>query len=154
CDMVGVIGSVVFWAVVIQCAEALKILLGRDSDLHGSLMAYDLWSNRFQQIKAARDPRCGVCVEHQYAYLEQGGATHVSMCGRNSVQIHQACSRALDLVQVKARLEGFGPVQANDFLLKCSLDPYELTVFPDGRVIVKGIQDPAVARSVYARYIK
>ena len=54
---------------------------------------------------------------------------------------------------LKARLERFGPVLANDFLLKCSLESYELTVFSDGRVIVKGTQDPAVARGLYARYI-
>ena len=116
-------------------------------------MAYDLWSNRFQQVKAPRDPQCRVCVAHEFAYLEQGGPTHISMCGRNSVQIHQTESRALDLAALKARLERFGPVQANEFLLKCSLDSYELTVFPDGRVIVKGTQDPAVARGLYARYI-
>ena len=153
CDTVGVIGPAVSWAAAIQCTEALKILLGRESELHGSLLAYDLWSNHFQQVKAARDPQCAVCVAHQYVYLEQGGATHVSMCGRNSVQIHQAESRSLDLAALKARLERFGPVLANEFLLKCSLDSYELTVFPDGRVIVKGTQDPAVARGLYARYI-
>ena len=153
CDTVGVIGPAVSWAAALQCTEALKILLGRESELHGSLLAYDLWSNHFQQVKAARDPQCAVCVAHHYAYLEQGGATHVSMCGRNSVQIHQAESRSLDLAALKARLKRFGPVLANEFLLKCSLDPYELTVFPDGRVIVKGTQDPAVARGLYARYI-
>ena len=117
------------------------------------LLAYDLWSNRFQQVKAPRDPQCTVCVDREFAYLEQGGSTHISMCGRNSVQIHQSESRELDLAQLKARLEQFGPVLSNDFLLKCSLDPYELTVFPDGRVIVKGTRDPAVARGLYARYI-
>jgi adenylyltransferase/sulfurtransferase len=153
CDTVGVISPAVSWAAAIQSTEALKILLGRQSELHGSLLAYDLWSNRFQQVKAPRDSKCSVCVGHEYAYLEQGGATHISMCGRNSVQIHQAESRALDLAALKARLERFGPVVANEFLLKCSLDPYELTVFPDGRAIVKGTQDPAVARGLYARYI-
>jgi adenylyltransferase/sulfurtransferase len=153
CDTVGVIGPAVSWAAAVQSTEALKILLGRPSELHGSLLAYDLWSNRFQQVKAPRDPQCRVCVGHEYAYLEQGGATHISMCGRNSVQIHQSESRALDLAQLKARLAQFGPVLANEFLLKCSLDPYELTVFPDGRLIVKGTQDPAVARGLYARYI-
>ncbi len=153
CDTVGVIGPAVSWAAALQSTEALKILLGRESELHGSLVTYDLWSNHFQQVKTARDPRCSVCVAHRYAYLEQGGATHVSMCGRNSVQIHQSVSRALDLAALKVRLERFGPVLANEFLLKCSLDPYELTVFPDGRVIVKGTQDPAVARGLYARYI-
>jgi adenylyltransferase/sulfurtransferase len=153
CDTVGVIGPAVAWAAAIQSTEALKILLGRHSDLHGSLLAYDLWSNRFQQVKVSRDAQCRVCVNHEFAYLEKGGATHISLCGRNSVQIHQTQARALDLAELKARLERFGPVQANDFLLKCSLDPYELTVFPDGRVIVKGTQDPAVARGLYARYI-
>ncbi len=153
CDTAGIIGPAVSWGAAIQCTEALKILLGRETELHGSLLAYDLWSNRFQQIKAARDPECRVCGAREFVYLERGAASHISLCGRNSVQIHQTEPRALDLAALKARLERFGPVQANDFLVKCSLDPYELTVFPDGRVIVKGTQDPAVARGLYARYI-
>lgn len=153
CDTVGVIGPAVAWAAAIQATEALKILLGREADLHRALLTFDLWSSRFQQVRPARDPDCRVCAAHQYLYLEQGGATHISLCGRNSVQIHQTESRALDLAALKSRLEQFGPVLINEFLLKCTLDPYELTVFPDGRVIVKGTRDPAVARSVYARYI-
>ena len=34
-----------------------------------------------------------------------------------------------------------------------SADPYELTVFPDGRAIVKGTSDTGIARSLYARYV-
>jgi molybdopterin-synthase adenylyltransferase len=153
CDTVGVIGAAISWAVAIQTTEAFKILLGRESELHVSLLAYDVWTNRFQQVKASRDPGCPVCAGHEYTYLEQGGATHVSMCGRNSVQIHQSESRGLDLAALKTRLEQFGPVLAHEFLLKCSLEPYELTVFPDGRVIVKGTQDAAIAKGLYARYI-
>ncbi len=153
CDTVGVIGPAVSWAASLQTTEAMKILLGREDELHRSLITYDLWTNRFQKVDAPRDPACVVCATHEYLYLEQGGATHVSMCGRNSVQIHPAESRGLDLVALKARLEKFGRVQANDFLLKCSLDSYELTVFPDGRVIVKGTHDPAMARKIYAQYI-
>jgi molybdopterin-synthase adenylyltransferase len=153
CDTVGVISPAVSWAAAIQVTEALKILLGRESDLHGFLLAFDLWSNRFQQVKPARDPQCRVCVNHEFSYLDGGGPTHISLCGRNSVQIHQAESRTLDLAALKVRLEQFGPVRANEFLLQFALDPYQLTVFPDGRAIIKGTQDPAVARSIYARYI-
>ena len=153
CDTAGVIGPAVSWAAAVQSTEALKILLGRESELHGSLVTYDLWSNHFQQVKAPRDPQCQVCVGREFSYLEQGGASHISMCGRNSVQIHPSQSQGLDLAALKTRLERFGPVLANEFLLKCSLHPYELTVFSDGRVIVKGTQDPAVARGLYARYI-
>jgi adenylyltransferase/sulfurtransferase len=153
CDTVGVISPAISWAAAIQVTEVLKILLGREADLHGSLLAYDVWTNRFQQIKPVRDPQCRVCAKQEFAHLEEGGPTHISLCGRNSVQIHQAESRQLDLAALKMRLEQFGPVRANDFLLQCTLDPYQLTIFPDGRAIIKGTQDPAIARSIYARYI-
>jgi len=44
-------------------------------------------------------------------------------------------------------------VRQNDFLLRFRVAPYEMTVFADGRAILKGTQDPAVARSIYARFI-
>jgi adenylyltransferase/sulfurtransferase len=30
---------------------------------------------------------------------------------------------------------------------------YELTVFPEGRAIIKGTSEPAIAKGLYARYI-
>ncbi len=153
CDTIGVIGPAVAWVAAVQVTEVLKILLGREEELHGSLLTYDVWKNRFQQVKPRIDPRCPACGAREFTYLERGGPTHITLCGRNSVQIHQHESRALDLEALKARLEQYGPVRSNTFLLKCSLDPYELTIFPDGRAIVKGTQDPAVARSLYAKYI-
>jgi len=153
CDTVGVISPAVSWAVAIQVTETLKILLGREAELHGSLLAYDVWENRFQQVRPRRDPQCRACGAREFLYLERSGPTQISLCGRNSVQIHQTGSRALDLTVLEARLERFGPVKANEFLLKCFLDPYELTIFSDGRAIVKGTRDPAVARGIYAKYI-
>jgi len=153
CDTVGVISPAVAWAAAVQVTEALKILLGREADLHHSLLGYDLWKNHFQSIKPARDPQCRACAARDFVYLRGAGPTRISMCGRDSVQIHQSEARGLDLQALKTRLEQFGPVRANEFLLKCFLDPYELTIFPDGRAIIKGTQDPAVARSLYAKYI-
>jgi molybdopterin/thiamine biosynthesis adenylyltransferase len=153
CDTAGVVSPAVSWAAAIQVTEALKILLGRESELHGSLLAYDVWDNRFQQVKPSIDPQCRACGVREFSFLERGGATHISLCGRNSVQIHQTDPRSLDLMALKMRLERLGPVRANEFLLRCVLDPYELTVFPDGRAIIKGTQDPAIARGIYAKYV-
>jgi adenylyltransferase/sulfurtransferase len=150
---VGVISPAVSWAAAVQVTEALKLLIGREEDLHHSLIGYDLWKNHYQSLKPSRDPQCRACGTRDLIYLRGAGPTHISMCGRNSVQIHQSEGRGLDLQALKARLEQFGPVRANEFLLKCFLDPYELTVFPDGRAIIKGTQDPAIARSLYAKYI-
>lgn len=46
-----------------------------------------------------------------------------------------------------------GTVRHNEFVLKFWREPYEMTLFPDGRAIIKGTVDPAVARSLYAKYV-
>lgn len=153
CDTVGVISPAVAWTAAVQVTETLKILLGREEELHGALLAYDVWKNYFQQVKPKVDPQCRACGARDFVHLEGGGPIHTTLCGRNAVQIHQRESRTLDLAALKTRLEQFGPVRGNEFLLKCILDPYELTVFPDGRAIIKGTHDPAVARGLYAKYI-
>jgi len=153
CDTVGVIGPAVSWAAAIQVTEALKILMGRQQELHGAMLAYDIWTNQFQVVRPRRDPQCRVCGAREFAYLNRTGPTHTGLCGRDSVQIHPATSRQLDLAELKTRLEKCGRVRSNEFLLIFSVDAYELTIFPDGRAIVKGTHDPAVARSVYAKYI-
>jgi molybdopterin-synthase adenylyltransferase len=153
CDTAGVIGPAVAWAAAVQVTEALKILVGRPEDLQGSLLAYDVWKNRFQQVKPKMDQGCRACGARDFVHLQGRRAAYVSLCGRDSVQIHQRESRKLDLKALQTRLARFGPVKANDYLLKCLLEPYELTVFPDGRAIVKGTQDAAVARGLYAKYI-
>lgn len=153
CDTEGVIAPAVAWAAAVQVTEAVKIVVGREAELHGSLLSYDVWKNRYQQVKPAIDPRCRACQTRDFTYLAGDGAAHTALCGRNAVQIRQGTSRRLDLATLKTRLERFGPVRANGFLLQCRLDAFELTVFPDGRAIVRGTEDPAVARGVYAKYI-
>jgi adenylyltransferase/sulfurtransferase len=76
------------------------------------------------------------------------------LCGRDSVQIHER-GRKLNLDELGHRLRGAASthVRSNDFLLRFCVSPYEVTVFADGRAIIKGTKDPAVARALYARYI-
>ena len=74
------------------------------------------------------------------------------MCGRNSVQIHER-RRPIDFAEMQRRLAAHGLVRHNDFVLKFSRQPYEMTLFPDGRAIIKGTTDPSIARSLYARYV-
>jgi len=154
CDTVGVISPAVAWAAAIQVTEALKILTGRETELHGKLLAYDVWKNTHQQITPRIDPQCRACQQRRFTYLEGDAHSHTTLlCGRNSVQIRQPAGQALDLATLRTRLESMGSVRANGFLLRCQLDQYELTVFADGRAIVKGTDDPAMARKIYAQYV-
>jgi molybdopterin/thiamine biosynthesis adenylyltransferase len=153
CDTVGVLGSIVNLIASLQVAEALKILSGRKSALHGHLISADVWSGHFQSIAPERNPDCRACVHRSFSYLQGDAQPHITMCGRDSVQIHER-SRTLDLKALQERLSRIvSDARCNDFLLRFRVSPYELTVFSDGRAIIQGTTDPAVARSLYAKYL-
>lgn len=157
CDTVGVLGAAVGVIASLQAAEAMKLLTGSAAALHGKLISCDVWTGQYQAIGVARDPNCRACGRRVFKYLEGEAQPHVTMCGRDSVQIHER-SRQLDLATLGKRLASTGSaVRHNDYLLRFHVaqgeQGYDVTVFADGRAIVKGTRDPAVARSVYARYI-
>ncbi|HSY60065.1 MAG TPA: ThiF family adenylyltransferase [Terriglobales bacterium] len=154
CDTTGVLNAAVGVIASIEAAEATKILVGKPEALNGKLISCDVWSGRFQSIRVERNPDCRACGRREFIYLEGHAQPHVSMCGRDSVQIHER-RRALDLAELGRRVAGASAseVRNSEFLLRFRVAPYELTVFPDGRAIVKGTQDPAIARSLYARFI-
>jgi adenylyltransferase/sulfurtransferase len=154
CDTAGVLNAAVGVIASMQAAEAIKILAGKPEALHGRLISCDVWSGRFQSIRVARNAECRACAKREFTYLEGEAQPHITMCGRDSVQIHER-SRQLNLGDLSRRLAGASAaeVRNNEFLLRFRVPPYEVTVFTDGRAIVKGTKDPAVARSLYARYI-
>jgi molybdopterin-synthase adenylyltransferase len=153
CDTIGVLGPIVNLVASMEVAEALKLLSGRVEALSGRLVSCDVWSGRFQSVKVARAVDCPVCMRQEFAHLDGEAQPHITMCGRDSVQIHER-GRLLDLAALRQRLSpAVDDVRQNDFLLRFRVAPYEMTVFADGRAILKGTQDPAVARSIYARFI-
>ena len=153
CDTVGVLGSAAGVIASIEAAEAMKLLLGRAESAGGRLVSFDVWSGRFQSVGVARNPECRACARRDFRYLEGDAQPHLTMCGRDSVQIHER-RRQLDLVALGRRLAPtVAEVRENGFLLRFRVPPYEMTVFADGRAIIKGTRDTSVARSLYARYI-
>jgi adenylyltransferase/sulfurtransferase len=153
CDTVGVLGPIVNLIASLEAAEALKLLSGAESSLHGRLISCDVWTGRFQSVQPERKPGCRACGLREFPYIEGQAQPHITMCGRDSVQIHER-GRTLDLPALQKRLEStIQGVRQNGFLLRFQIAPYEMTVFSDGRAILKGTKDPAVARSLYAKYI-
>jgi len=153
CDTMGVLGPIVNLIASLEVAEALKLLSGHPEALHGRLLSCDVWTGRMQSLGAARNPECRACARRDFTYLQGEAQPRITMCGRDSVQIHER-ALALDLGVLGVRLRPLvDDLRQNDFLLRFRVAPYEMTVFADGRAILKGTQDPAVARSLYARYI-
>jgi molybdopterin/thiamine biosynthesis adenylyltransferase len=153
CDTVGVLGPIVNLIAALEVGEAMKFLAGRMSALHGRLLSCDVWSGRFQSVQPERNPQCRVCVYGEFSHLTGEAQPHITLCGRDSVQIHER-GRSLDLKALQDRLAfTISDVRQNGFLLRFRIPPYEMTVFSDGRAILKGTKDPVVARSLYAKYI-
>lgn len=153
CDTAGILNAAVNLIGSIQAAEAIKLLVGDKRNLRRSLLSFDLWTNERSEVSTAH-PRsdCPTCGRSEFDYLAGKGRPQITLCGRNSVQIHER-QRAVDFAQMTARLQPHGTVKHNDFVLKFWREPYELTLFPDGRAIIKGTTDTGVARSLYARFI-
>ena len=155
CETSGILNSAVSLVASVAATEALKLLVAGPNapQLRQTLLSFDVWTNEHAEISAAKPrPGCRACGERDLVHLAGEGRPHITLCGRNSVQIHER-QRPIDFAEMDRRLRPHGVVRHNDFVLKFWHDPYELTLFPDGRAIIKGTTDTAVARSLYARYI-
>ncbi len=153
CETAGILNSAVNLVASISASEALKFLVGAVDKMRSTLLSFDVWSNERAEVAAAKPhPGCRACGERDFVHLEGKGRPHITLCGRNSVQIHER-HRPVDFTEMNDRLKPHGTVRHNDFVLRFWHEPYEMTLFPDGRAIIKGTTDTAVARSLYARYV-
>ena len=151
CETAGVLGTITSLIASLQVSEAMRILCtGLPTR---KITRVDVWSGEIRQLaQPDPDPALPACGHHNFVHLNAVVRAPISMCGRNAVQIHEP-SRPVDLQELAQRLAPVGVVRSNDFALRFESPPYLLTVFPDGRVIVKGTTDVGIARSIYARYI-
>lgn len=155
CETSGILNTAVNLVASIAATEAMKLLIGGTAaeQLRNTLWSFDVWRNEQAEIAAAH-PRadCRACGARGFVHLAGEGRPHITMCGRNSVQIHER-ARPIDFVEMQRRLAAHGVVRHNEFVLKFWREPYEMTLFPDGRAIIKGTTETGVARSLYARYV-
>jgi adenylyltransferase/sulfurtransferase len=155
CETSGVIAPVTGAVASLEVALALRVLVGKLGPGDVGLFSVDVWTGAFRRIampvSLAED--CPLCSQGRYDYLGSGPVRTVTLCGRNAVQIIPGSRTPIDLDGLGRTLASVGAVDVNEFLLRCASPPYELTLFSDGRAIVRGTEEPAVAKSVYARLV-
>lgn len=153
CDTSGILSTAVNLAASIQVTETLKFLTGQSALMRRSLFSFDLWTSERSEISAATPRKdCAVCDHREFTHLAGTDRPHITLCGRNSVQIHEH-HRPVDFAAMRDRLAPHGQVRYNDLLLRFERAPHTLTLFADGRAIIQGTTDITVARSLYARFI-
>ena len=156
CDTAGIIGPIVSLMGSIAAAEALKLLVGKGT-LNSGMIHVDLWDDSFDKFDLGGPrPDCPTCGQHDYIFLNaEAGARTTALCGRDAVQVSVLGAPMVSLPNLAERLRAaqVGEIQVNAYLLRAQIDGYEFTVFPDGRAIIKGTNDEAVAATLYARYV-
>lgn len=158
CDTAGVIGGIIHVIASYQATEGLKMLLGDDSHRNRHMLQIDLWLNHFSSVDVsrARRPSCPACGQYQYDYLERNEEedTISALCGRDTVQITPSTPLELNLDEWAVKLRPLGSVDKNAFLLRFQWDEtHRLVLFPDGRAMIQGTDDPVYAKSIYAKYV-
>lgn len=152
CDTVGVVNTIPSIVASIQVTEALKILLERDYSRH--LLIFDIWSHDFERIRIARKQDCPCCVKGTFNHLDTEQMDLVTtLCGRNAVQISPVKGDIISLEQLAERLQKVGCVELGPVHLMFEGEGVAISVFSDGRAIVKGTNDISTAKSLYAKYI-
>ncbi len=157
CETAGVVAPAVSVVASLQATEALKLLAGRREAVNRDLIYIDVWENTYKKIKIAGlkgKVDCPCCGRGQYEWLDgEHGATTTTLCGRNAVQVSHRTPVPLKFAELAEQLRSLGVVSFNKFLLKFKIGEHNFTIFPDGRAIIQGTDDPDKARTLYAKYI-
>jgi molybdopterin-synthase adenylyltransferase len=156
CETAGVLAPIVSVVASYQAMEAIKLISGNASAVNPQLTVFDMWNNQVRSINmhSSRRADCETCGERKFPWLTGvRGAAITKLCGRNSVQVSPAQSEPIDLAVLAEKVGRLGTVTANPYLMRLAVDDYLITVFADGRCIVGGTEDEAVARTVLAKYI-
>jgi adenylyltransferase/sulfurtransferase len=165
CDTAGVLGPSVVMVAAAQASDALKLILGQEHLLANSLMDLDPWQDPpvHRRLDLGRPrPDCPACALRRFEFLDGAGREDAALCGQDAVQVGEPADSPLDLARVRERLAPHGDFAlVGDMLLRGLFsaernhkgEPLALTLFSDGRAIVRGTTSSTRARTLYARYI-
>ncbi|HGY91386.1 MAG TPA: thiazole biosynthesis adenylyltransferase ThiF [Planctomycetes bacterium] len=154
CETGGVIPPVATLVASLQATEALKLLVGDRPSLRRGLLSIELWPFRTVLIgeSALPSPDCPACQGRKLRFLAGSAESRSArLCGRNVVQIVPREPLGRSLRELAPRLESLGRVRTMEGVLHLEIDGLTLTLFPDGRALVRGTDDPGRARGLYSR---
>ncbi|MAG52706.1 MAG: hypothetical protein CMH62_01970 [Nanoarchaeota archaeon] len=143
CDTEGIINTTASLVSSMQVTEAFKILTKQP--IIKELIYFDLWKNKIEKTKIKKLQNCQAC-NREFNYLNGKNSSEIiKICGNNSYQLK---GRKLKLKEVARKLKKLDKVLLNEHCLIFK----ELTMFPDGRTLVK-TSSPEKAKSIYTKYI-
>ncbi len=151
CETSGVLNSASTAIASFAAAEAIKILTGKK---HSKTLTYiDVWNQRMDRIEVKKRSECPSC-NGNYEFLEKKRESQtISSCGKNAYQIIPAKPKKLDLVKLFPRFKNEGTASIFGPILHFRKDGTEISIFSDGRAIIKNAKNKSDAERLYSHYI-
>jgi CspA family cold shock protein len=129
---------------------------GEDVFCHFSVLQRDGCYRKLSEGQKVEFDVCetpdGLVAANVRRVFDSGGKLVTVLCG-DAVQVQATPYRRPNLARMAERLRAFGEVRSSDFLVRLRAPPHELTLFDDGRAIVKGTNDENVARSLVTTWL-
>jgi len=152
CDSAGVILPAVAAVASLQAGIGARLLVD-PAGCTSRLQSIDVWEPEVHRLNAPRDPACPCCGERRFEFLESVEREPVVLCGRNTVQVNATGPRP-DLERLARHLEPItDAVERIGAVLRFGVEEFRVTVFPDGRALIEGTEDPERARILYDRFL-
>ncbi|MEM2900034.1 MAG: ThiF family adenylyltransferase [Thermoplasmata archaeon] len=153
CEIAGVLNTMPSIIASIQATEAIKIILGNFEEISKELTIIDIWNNDFRKIPVPIDEKCETCKRGNFEFLENRRRKATKLCGRNAIQVNPKTKGEIELNRLSEKLSNVGKVNKMSSCIIFNVDGYEMTIFKDGRVLIKGTNDENVAIELYSKYI-
>jgi hypothetical protein len=120
----------------------------------GDLLVIDAWRPEIQRVHVARKMDCPTCGKGEREFLGAKRAQILaSLCGSDTVSLDPLHRGRVDLEGISRRLAMLGTVRNVGSVLVADVEGHHVTLFPDGRALIRGVKDEAAARAVYAKYV-
>ena len=152
CDTAGILNTVPAAIAGMQVTLGIQQLLGKS--LPPKLYLFDVWTMEFQKLELKKRKDCRACVRREFEFLAAASEDIVAaLCGRDAISLDPGGKKPVEMAALGERLKRVGKVRTAGSVLLFETEGVALTVFPDGRALIRGTEDPDRAKALYAKYI-
>jgi adenylyltransferase/sulfurtransferase len=153
CNSRGVLGATPGIIGAMQAMETIKLIAGVGSPLKGKLMVCDFNGMSFATIDISKRASCPACQGELPASLLRERL--VWLCGRNTANVNPENPLRLNLNEVYGTAKNYFKIRVKSHLvLVFEYKNLEVSLFKDGRMLLKNVANEKVALSAYKEILK
>lgn len=157
CALTGVLAATTHIVASQQVAEAMKLLI--TGEANRGILYIDPWYGVQQRMDLPGDPACPICGSGSASPRHApGDAAELpprveELCGDETIRLRPERPRGLSLDSLRSALPEGSLLAASDSVLRFRAEEAEVTLFSDGRALIRGARGRERAQAIYREYV-